>query len=115
MRHILLILALWGWWACEPATPRRVYDNDEPMSYTIEGRVTDATDGRPIAEVSVTISGAPAGARDIAALTGTDGTFRFGDLPAPGRYTLKLIHPDGREKSHTLRLEDSLARVEIAF
>ena len=60
------------------------------MSHTLRGRVVDSS-GRPLSDVSVSLSDTPAPTIELALVTGQDGRFSWPGLVA-GAYTVLLAH-----------------------
>jgi protocatechuate 3,4-dioxygenase beta subunit len=80
---VLAIACLGG--ALMPPTPQPAADAPKPA--TIRGRVTDATNGKPLAMVRMRLAGTTRGTPERHTRTNADGRFEFRDLP-PGRVTI---------------------------
>lgn len=62
--------------------------------FVVRGIVTTSA-GAPVGDARVALAAGPRALTDVAALTGADGTFAFGALPA-GRYRVEAFH-DARQ------------------
>jgi hypothetical protein len=77
----------------------------------ITGTVTDGQ-GRPLAEVSVSLREAPVPVPDIAALTGPDGSFALG-APSAGHYTVVATDPAGETAQASVELGTGEAAADL--
>ncbi len=71
---------------------------EPPPTSTLAGTVGDRTDGRPLADVTVSISGTEA-----ETVTARDGSFELAEL-VPGEVRVVLYHPDFQRQVQTLEL-----------
>jgi len=72
---------------------------DPPVTATLAGTVGDRTDGRPVRDVTVSISGT-----DRETNTAADGSFEIDGLLA-GEVSVVLFHPDFQRQVQTITLE----------
>ena len=61
-----------------------IRNDDRPPTYAVRGQVTNSADGRPMAGVTVTLSGA----HSASTTTDDSGGYSFASLPAGGSYTV---------------------------
>jgi hypothetical protein len=80
---------------------------------TIQGRVTDE-EGRAVADAVVLFIGDSPPHHDIAAMTDSDGAFRFGEL-VPGRYTVSVNAEGFATGTATVELDNGDAQVAVAL
>jgi len=82
MNTLLLLIALLAWLPQNP-----------PAVATLQGLVTNATNGSPLPDTGVELNSVSAGApKKYTIATGADGAFSFKDIP-PGDYRIAAAHP----------------------
>lgn len=78
---------------------------------SIAGRVVDAS-GKPVAGASVAVTGSLQPHRDIAAITSSDGSFRFGGMQ-PGSYRLAARARQSQQSADVVVPANAEVGVEI--
>lgn len=87
------------------------HSSPSTAQYYIQGKVTNAAD-LPLEGVTVAIVEGSASFPDMAAVTSSDGIFRFSPI-SNGEYTLQAFGPDGRGTKAKVAVRDSNSTVNI--